>query len=75
MSIYVNLFIYVTYFVFVVWTVVNYRLFVRKNVIDSLVIVAILIYLFPAYGILIPLGLMSNYAITLTSGMILRGRG
>jgi hypothetical protein len=72
MSIYLNLFIYLTYIVFVVWTVINYRLFIRKNVIDSLVIVAILIYLFPAYGVLIPLGLMFNYAVTLTSGMFMR---
>jgi hypothetical protein len=72
MSTYINLITYVIYLALIVWTLINYAMFVRNKAIDMIIICGILIFLFPAHPIIIPLGLMGNYVISLTSGLIVK---
>ena len=72
MSTYINLITYVIYLALIVWTLINYAMVVRNKAIDMIIICGILIFLFPAHPIIIPLGLMGNYVISLTSGLIVK---
>ena len=67
-----NLITYITYLALTIWTLINYAMYVRNKTIDLLIICGVLVFLFPAWQIIIPLVVLSNFAISVTGGFILK---